>query len=450
MGNLTRRGFLKGSTLCLTALGGMQLALRSGRARAAWAGERFLVFVFLRGGMDGLNLVPPIAGPDRAPYEAKRPTIHIRTSGATAALPLSGNFGLHFAATGLHELYQQRRLAIVHGVGFPLEHISRSHFDAQDYVDLGTPGELRTSSGWLARHLESVGQVPDDARIPALAAGAAPPDSLLGRRDTMTLDDPSSFHPNANSGTQIDGQPLYKLSTMMTLNQMYAGSGALELAGSGAATTVELIDSLSLATYTPSPGANYPSSGVAAGLANQAKLIANIAKRGLGLQVATLDYGGWDTHENQGAGDQANLNNNQYAARVDGLSQVLSALYADLAGSQMAGRMVVVVQSEFGRRVRENDNRGTDHGSGNPMLVLGGRVQGGRLFGTFGGLGDGQLFQNEDVATTTDSRRVLSEIVQDHLGNDDLAGVFPGYDYPGPLGLMPGDPIFANGFDGAG
>ncbi len=134
---------------------------------------------------------------------------------------------------------------------------------------------------------------------------------------------------------------------------------------------------------------------------------------------------------------------------MDGLSQVLSALYADLAGSQMAGRMVVVVQSEFGRRVRENDNRGTDHGSGNPMLVLGGRVQGGRLFGSFGGLGDGQLFQNEDVATTTDSRRVLSEIVQDHLGNDDLASVFPDYAYPGPLGLMPGDPIFANGFDGA-
>lgn len=447
MGNLTRRSFLKGSTLCLTALGGMQLGLRSRFARADWNGNRFLVFVFLRGGMDGLNLVPPIAGPNRAPYEAKRPTIHVRTTGPTAALPLSGDFGLHFAAGGLHQLYQQRRLAIVHGVGFPLEHISRSHFDAQDYVDLGTPGNARTSSGWLARHLESAGQVPDGAQIPALASGAAPPDSLLGRRDTMTLDDPASFHPNANSGTQIDGQPLYKLSTMVTLNQMYAGSGALELAGSGAVTTVELIDSLNLASYTPSPGANYPTTGVAAGLANQAKLIANIAKRELGLQVATLDYGGWDTHENQGAGDQANLNNNQYAARVDGLSQVLSALYADLAGGQMAGRMVVVVQSEFGRRVRENDNRGTDHGSGNPMLVLGGRVQGGRLFGTFGGLQDGQLFQNEDVATTTDSRRALSEIVVDHLGNGDLASVFPGYDYPGPLGLMPGDPIFANGFD---
>lgn len=445
MGNLTRRGFLKGSTLCLTALGGMTLGLRS--VRAEWSGNRFLVFVFLRGGMDGLNLVPPIGGADRAPYEAKRPTIHIRTNGPTAALPLSGDFGLHFAATGLHQLYQQRRLAIVHGVGFPLEFISRSHFDAQDYVDLGTPGHARGSSGWLARHLESIGQVPDGAQIPALASGAAPPDSLLGRRDTMTLDDPASFHPNANSGTQVDGQPLYKLSTMITLNQMYAGAGALELAGSGAATTVELIDSLNLANYTPSPGANYPTTGVAAGLASQAKLIANVAKRDLGLQVATLDYGGWDTHENQGAGEQANLNNNQYAARVDGLSQVLSALYADLAGSHMAERMVVVVQSEFGRRVRENDNRGTDHGSGNPMLVLGGRVQGGRLFGMFGGLGDGQLFQNEDVATTTDSRRALSEIVVDHLGNPDLASVFPGYAYPGPLGLMPGDPIFANGFD---
>jgi uncharacterized protein (DUF1501 family) len=447
MGNITRRAFIKGSTLCLTAFGGLRLGLNMRNAKAAWQGERFIVSVFLRGGMDGLNLVAPISGPDRDPYVAKRPTIYLRTDGDTAALPLSGNFGLHFAATGLHDLYLQQKLAIVHGIGFPVDLISRSHFDAQDYCDLGTPGDTRTGSGWLARHLEAVGQVPDGAQIPALAAGSAPPLSLLGRRDAMTLDDPSSFHPNANSGTQVDGQPLYKMSTMITINQLYQGSGAVELAGTGAANTVELVDSLDIADYTPSPGANYPTTGVGTTLANQAKLIANIAKRDVGLQVATLDYGGWDTHENQGAGDQPNLNGNQYAARVDGLSQVLAALYNDLAGSGIADRMVLVVQSEFGRRVRENDNRGTDHGSGNPMLVLGGRVVGGNLYGTFGGLQDGQLFQNEDVATTTDTRRVLSEVVTKHLGNDDLASVFPDYSYPGPLGVLPGDPIFANGFD---
>ena len=447
MGNVTRRAFIKGSTLCLTTLGGLRLGLDMKKARADWGGERFIVYLFLRGGMDGLNLVAPISGPNRDPYVLKRPTIYLRTDGETAALPLSGDFGLHFSASGLHGLYQQGKLAIVHGVGFPVDQISRSHFDAQDYCDLGTPGDTRTGSGWLARHLESVGQVPDWAQIPALASGSAPPDSLLGRRDVMTLDDPSSFHPNSNSGTTVDGQPLYKMSTMITLNQLYTGSGALELAGTGAATTVELVDSLNLSDYTPSPGANYPTTGVGTTLANQAKLIANIAKRGVGLQVATLDYGGWDTHENQGAGDQPNINANQYAARVDGLSQVLTALYNDLAGSNMAERMVVVVQSEFGRRVRENDNRGTDHGSGNPALVLGGRVVGGHLYGTFGGLQDGQLFQNEDVATTTDTRRVLSEVVTRHLGNQDLASVFPGYTYPGPLGVLPGDPIFANGFD---
>lgn len=447
MGNLTRRSFLKGSALGVTALGGLRLGFNTGIARADWEGNRFIVFVFLRGGMDGLNFVAPIAGPDRAIYEAKRPTIHLRTTGETAALPLAGNFGLHFAAAGLHQLYQAGRCAFVHGIGFPQGAISRSHFDAQDYVDLGTPGELHTPSGWLTRHLESAGQVPDNAQIPALCAGSAPPDSMLGRRDTMTLDDPGSFHPNANSGTQVGGQPLYKLSTMITLNQMYGGAGVLEQAGTGAATTVELVDTLALSDYTPSPGANYPTTGVGATLANQCKLIANVAKRGLGLQVAAIDYGGWDTHENQGAGDQPSLNQNTYAARVDGLSQSLAALYADLAGSGMADRMVVVVQSEFGRRVRENANRGTDHGSGNTMFLLGGRVQGGRLFGTFGGLGDGQLFQNEDVATTTDTRRVLSEVVTRHLGNADLAHVFPDYTYPGPLGVMPGDPIFANGFD---
>jgi len=447
MGNITRRAFIKGSTVCVSTFAGLQLGLGIKNAKGAWNGNRFVVYLFLRGGMDGLNLVAPISGPDRDPYVTKRPTIYLRTDGDTAALPLSGNFGLHFAATGLHGLYQQGKLAIVHGIGFPIDQISRSHFDAQDYCDLGTPGDTRTPTGWLTRHLEAAGQVPDSAQIPALAAGSAPPDSLLGRRDTMTLDDTSSFHPNANSGTQVDGQPIYKLSTMMTLNQLYAGTGNLELAGTGASTTVELVDSLNLSNYTPSPGAVYPTTGVATTLANQAKIIANIAKRDVGLQVATLDFGGWDTHENQGAGDQANINNNQYAARVDGLSQVLTALYNDLAGSGIAERMVVVVQSEFGRRVRENDNRGTDHGSGNPMLVLGGRVVGGNLYGTFGGLQDGQLFQNEDVATTTDTRRVLSEVVTRHLGNDDLASVFPGYSYPGPLGVLPGDSIFANGFD---
>jgi uncharacterized protein (DUF1501 family) len=446
MGNVTRRAFIKGSAVCLGTIGSLRLGFRARNARAAWLGDRFVVYLFLRGGMDGLSLVAPISGPDRDPYVEKRPNIYLRTTGDTAALPLSGDFGLNFAATGLHDLYQQGKLAIVHGIGFPLDKISRSHFDAQDYCDLGTPGETRGATGWLARHLASAGQVPDEAAIPALASGSAPPLSLLGRRDAMTLDDPSSFHPNANSGTQVDGQPLYKRSTMITLGEMYAGSGALELAGTGASETVELVDSLDLANYTPSPGANYPTSGIGATLAAQAKLIANVAKHEVGLQVATLDYGGWDTHENQGVGDQG-INNNAFAARVDGLSQVLTAFYNDLAGSGIAVRVVVCVQSEFGRRVRENANRGTDHGSGNPMLVLGGRVVGGRLYGTFGGLQEGELFQNEDVATTTDTRRVLSEVVSRHLGNDDLAGVFPDYAYPGPLGIMPGDPIFANGFD---
>ena len=446
MGNVTRRAFLKGSTICLTALGGLRLGLDPRRAKAGWIGNNFIVYLFLRGGCDGLSLVAPLSGPDRDPYVQKRPTLYMRTTGDTAGLPLSGDYGLNYAATGLHDLYQQGKLAIVHGIGFPIDQISRSHFDAQDYCDLGTPGSTRTSTGWLARHLESTGQVPPGAQIPALASGSAPPLSYLGRRDVMTLDDPSSFHPNANSGTTVDGEPLYKLSTMITINQMYEGSGALELAGAGAANTVALVDSLDLANYTPSPGALYPTTGSGVTLGNQAKLIANVAKHDVGLQVATLDYGGRDTHETQGAGDQG-INNNQYAARVDGLSQVLTALYNDLAGSGIADRMVVCVQSEFGRRVRENDNHGTDHGSGNPMLVLGGSVRGGQLYGTFGGLQDGELFQNEDVATTTDTRRVLSEVVTSHLGNSDLASVFPGYSYPGPLGILPGDQIFASGFE---
>lgn len=448
MVNITRRAFLRGSTICLTALGGMRLGLRMDAARAAPSGQQFVVYLYLRGGIDGLNLICPIAGPDRTAYEVQRPNIHLRTTGATAALPLGGsNFGLHFAAAGLHQLFGQNRLAIIHGTGFPVAQITRSHFDAQDYMESGTPGSSTIGTGWLARHLASAGQIPGNAMIPSMSAGASSPTSLLGRRDNMVLDDANSFHPNANN-TTVEGQPVFKLSTTMTMRQMYAGNGVLDLTGTAATDTVELVDALGIATYTPSAGAVYPTTGVAATLANQAKLIANIAKRGLGLQVATLDFGGWDTHENQGDGTQGDLNQNQYANRVAGLSQVLTALYTDLDVAGIADRLVVVVQSEFGRRVRENANRGTDHGSGNPMLVLGGRVGGG-LYGTFGGLNAGQLFQNEDVATTTDYRRVLGEVVTSHLGNNDLASVFPGYAYPGAMGFLPGDALFRSGFDSA-
>ncbi len=448
MANLTRRSFLKGSSICLTALGGLQLGLRMNPAQAAVSGDRFVVYLFLRGAMDGLNFVCPIAGPDRTAYELARPNIHIRTTGATAALPLgTSNFGLNFAASGLHQLYGQNKLAVVHGCGFPQGQITRSHFDAQDYLESGTPGSSAIGTGWLARHLASAGQVPDGAVIPSLSAGSSSPTSMRGRRDNMVLDDATSFHPNANNFT-LDGQPAYKLSTTKTLRELYAGMGNLDVVGTGAVDTVELVDTLNIASYTPSAGAVYPTSGPATTLANQAKLIANIAKRNIGLQVATLDYGGWDTHENQGDGTQADLNLNQYANRVAGLSQTLQALYTDLAVSGLGDRMVVVVQSEFGRRLRENANRGTDHGSANPILLLGDRVRGG-LYGTFAGLNPGQLYQNEDLATTTDYRRVLSEVVTSHLGNTDLASVFPGYAYGSGLGVLPTDAVFASGFDSA-
>lgn len=447
MANLTRRSFIKGSTVCLTALGGLRLGLHASPARAAWNNGKFLVYVYLRGGIDGLNFVCPINGPDRAAYEAHRPNIHLRTTGDTAARALgSSHYGLHFAAAGMHELYADGRLAIVQGTGFPLDQVTRSHFDAQDYMEHGTPGSNDIGNGWIARHLMATGQVPDNAMIPALAAGANPPASLRGRRDTMCLDDANSFHPNANNGT-TDGVPRYKFSTTMTLRELYQGSGALDLTGTGAVEAIELVDTLNIASYTPAPGVEYPETGVAGTLGRQARLIANIAKRDIGLQVATLDYGGWDTHENQGDGTQGALNQNQYANRIDGLSRVLTALYRDVEAAGMAERMVVVVHSEFGRRVRENANRGTDHGSGNPMFVLGGSVNGGQLYGSFGGLNPGQLYQNEDVATTTDFRRVLAEVVSSHLGNPALGSVFPGYAYPSPLGLLPSDSIFANGFD---
>lgn len=437
MTEITRRQFLKSGAVALSLAGGLKLGLAPRIAQAAWMQGHFVLYVFLRGGIDGLNLVVPIDGNDRAQYEQKRPNIKILTSGTYAALPLGPRpFGLHWAATGLRDLFNEGDLAIVQATGLPLEEHSRSHFDAQAYMEHGTPGSTSIGTGWLARHLAVAGQVPGNATIPALTAGSTPPVSLSGEHGLMTLDDTSSFHPNADSN--------YGPSFLTSLREIYDGSDDLDLAVHGAIDTVDLIQSLDLGSYTPAGGATYPSTGVGTSLGNQCKLVANIASRDLGLQVATIDFGGWDTHQNQGNSEQA-LAQNGYGQRIDALSQALTALYTDLRARNLHRRLLVVVQSEFGRRLKENDNRGTDHGTGNPMFVLGGRVNGG-LYGTFPGLAPEQLYDGNDLRTTTDFRRVLSEVVQSHLGNSDLAAVFPGYSYTGPLGLLPGDPIFANGF----
>ncbi|WP_456414876.1 DUF1501 domain-containing protein [Thiolapillus sp.] len=420
---LSRRKFIGGSASVLATASGLQM----GFAQAALppgARGKTLVYLFLRGGIDGLNLVIPRTGTHRAEYEMKRPNIQVPVSGPGAMLNLNGQFGLHGSATGLKALYDSGKLAIVHAVGMPEGTGSRSHFDSQEMYELGTPGDLSTATGWLARHMISTPGLVTDAAIPSLSTGSSSPTSLLGDNTAMTLDDARYFHPNAGR---------YGNEHLDALAQIYAGTSSLDYAVQNSIDTINMLEQIDLELP-----AFYPDTS----LADDLGLVAGMLKMNVGLQVATVDFGGWDTHNGQG-----NDGGGYFAGRVEILSQAIEAFMNDLASHGLENDVVLVVQSEFGRRVRENGNQGTDHGTAHPMLVIGGRVQGGVVYGTFPGIADDDLYLNTDVRATTDFREVLGDIVVNFMKNPNLDFVFPGYTGPISLGLTGGAELFGDGFE---
>jgi uncharacterized protein (DUF1501 family) len=381
----------------------------SGAAAAA----DILVLVFLRGGVDGLNLIVPYGD---ANYAINRPDIRIRAPGQTrGALDLNGFFGLHPAATHLRELYTGGALAIVHAVG--LTDSTRSHFDAMSMLERGTPGNTTTATGWLTRHLAAVTGIAG-TDIPVIAAQSASPDSLLGYTNTAAISSLSGLE-YSGAWDQIDFQRL-------ALRTMYAGTSWLYQAGIQALDVSDRIALADLSSYTPEFGAVYPGGSFGDSL----KLIAQMIKKGLGVRLATVDLGGWDTHQDQGNDGQGN-----FAGLVTTLSQGLHACYTDL--TNYANRMTWVVMSEFGRRLAQNESDGTDHGHGGVMLVLGGNVNKG-IYGQWPGLATDALDEKRDLAITTDYRRVLSEIVMRRLMNPNLSVVFPGFTGYQPLNVVKG------------
>ncbi len=425
MQGITRRGFVVGCSAGLAALGASPLSL-AGVAGEGPGEHEVLVVIFLRGGADGLNIVAPLDGDDRGHYEAARPELALPASGEDALLPLDRGLGLHPAAAPLHELYQEGRLAVVHAAGMHAD--TRSHFDAQELMELGTPSSRATTTGWITRHLESAPGMPADILMPALAVGDAQPTSLRGSRETIAMDDPGSFDIDSGGWRWRDVQ-------RMALRRIYTGgTGRIHAAGLQALNAVDLIQAYADEDIEPANGAEYPGTS----FGRQMKLVAQIVKLGIGLRVATVDLGGWDTHENQGSGAGGYL-----AGRVEDLAAAMAALFIDLDGGGGAGlnqRLTVVVQSEFGRRVRENGNRGTDHGHGQLMLVLGGGVIGG-VHGGWPGLAPEALYDGADLAVATDYRRVLSEILIRRAGNPNLSTVFPGYTGYVPLGIVEGEDL---------
>ncbi|MEE8583789.1 MAG: DUF1501 domain-containing protein [Acidobacteriota bacterium] len=421
---MDRRCFLVGCSSAIAAMAGSRLNY----AAFGTPGEEreVLIYVFLRGGMDGLSLVPPIDGPDRGFYEAARPELKIAASGENAAFNLNGEFGLHASAAPLLPLFQDGRLAIIQAAG--MDAGTRSHFEAQEFIELGTPGKRTIANGWLSRVLLTDPSLADEVMIPSVSMGALQPTSLRGNRETLALDESGRFSLDIGPYHWRDAQRL-------ALRTLYRGrESAVHAAGDQALNAVDIVEAFVTEDYQPANGAEYPN----AAFGGQLKGLAQLIKLDLGLRVATIDLGGWDTHENQG-----NRPGQYFGRLIEELSQGLAALYTDLDGGGAQNfnrRLTVVVQSEFGRRLRENADEGTDHGTGNLMLVLGGEVNGG-FYGQWPGLDFDQLFDNADLAVTTDFRRVLSEILIRRMGNPRLSEVFPGYQGYTPLGIVQGEDL---------
>jgi uncharacterized protein (DUF1501 family) len=428
MFKLSRRGFMVGCSAAVAAMAGGRISHLAFGSAAGEPNQEILIAVFLRGGMDGLSAVFPIAGDDRGHYEQSRTNIAVPVTGENVALRLTDFFGLHPAGAPLFDLYQAKKLAIVHATGLTSD--TRSHFDAMQYMELGTPDSKSATSGWLTRHLESADNLPPEIIMPAMAAGNLSPTSLAGSSEAIGMASPGSFKLNTHW--------YYGNWMRRTLREMYDGTTWLHAAGQRTLNALDVVELGNPGTYTPENGAVYPNGSFGDNL----KAVAQIIKMQLGLRVATVDLGGWDTHEYQGDNGQG-----YFAQRFGELAAGLTAFFTDLsnsAGTDHTKRITVVVMSEFGRTFKQNASRGTDHGHGNIMLVLGGNVNGGSVYGQWPGLRTEQLYDKRDLQITTDYRRVLSEILIRRMGNPNLGHIFPGYSGYQPLSLVAGADLTPN------
>jgi uncharacterized protein (DUF1501 family) len=398
---ITRRVFLKSGALAAVGTTALPAFLtRAVYGAQTTGGRKRLVIIFQRGAADGLNIVVPHG---EAAYYQMRPSLAVPRSGENGVIDLDGFFGLHPSLAAFKPLWEQKHLAIVHAAGSP--DTTRSHFDAQDYMESGTPGYKGTEDGWLNRSLAK--EEPDATPFRAISLGASLPRILLGTQPAVAINNIADF---GVGGRSAAAQPLAN-----TFEAMYAQSVDTVLHGTGSETfdAVKMLRSADPSRYQPTPGANYPRGRFGDALRQTAQLL----KANLGVEVAFTDIGGWDHHVNE----QPQLTN-----ILRDFAQSIAAFWTDLGA--LGEDTVVITMSEFGRTARENGNRGTDHGHANVMFVLGGPVRGGRVYGQWPGLEMGQLYDGRDLALTTDFRRVVGEAVARHVGNPALDTVFPNFD----------------------
>lgn len=402
--SISRRVFLRNGALAIVGTSAIpSFLIRSALSQAtSVAGtKRRLVVIFQRGAADGLNIVVPHAEPS---YYTMRPTIAIPRN---QVLDLDGFFGLHPAMSPLLPLWKQGHLAMVHAAGSP--DTTRSHFDAQDYMESGTPGIKSTSDGWLNRALQAEDEhrrIHDTSPFRAIAVSNNVPRTLAGRVPSVALKNIGDFRQLDAIDRRADDP----------FQQMYdtTSNSVIRGAGNEAFNAMHMLRASSPGKYVPAPGANYPGSPFGQSL----RQIAQLMKSNYGVEAAFADVDGWDHHQNEGSV------HGQLANRLQDFSSTLAAFWTDLGDE--AENTVVVTMSEFGRTARQNGTGGTDHGHANVMFVMGGPVRGGKVYGRWPGLANEQLYENRDLAITTDFRQVLGEAADKTIGAQDFARVFPG------------------------
>ena len=425
---MDRRVFMKNGALAMVTMGLSPSFLRrtaygaelmKGAASNSALRGKTLICLFQRGAADALNVVVPHG---EAAYYRLRPAIAIpqpaRVAGAAGAIDLDGFFGLHPSLAPLKPLWDQGILAPVHAVGSPSA--TRSHFDAQDYMETGTPDNKGTRDGWLNRYLAVKGTCEagctDHAASPfrAVAMTQQTPRMLEGPSPTIAMNSLDEFSVRATGPAADRLEALYRTGS----------ADVVHAAGGEMFEAVKILKSANPQKYAPQNNAVYPNSQ----FGQRLRQIAQLIKSDVGLEVAFADVGGWDTHVNQGG------STGQLAARLDDFSRSIAALVSDL-GDRMGG-VTIMTMSEFGRTVRQNGNGGTDHGHASALFVIGGDVKGKKVYGKWPGLEPEQLYEGRDLALTTDFRSVFSEVAAKHLGASRMDTIFPGFSAGAGLGIL--------------
>ena len=418
---MDRRYFLKASGISLASFGLMSVApeflhqfANAATLTNAGGKKKTLITIFQRGAVDGLNMVVPYG--DSEYYNIRR-NIAIPKSGQNeGAINLDGFFGLHPTMSSFQKLWDNKKLAIVHCAGSPDN--TRSHFDAQDYMEAGTPGNKGTKDGWLNRVMQGMNSK-DASPFRSVSMTNQLPRSLYGRAPSIAMTNLNDFAIQAGSYTKSVQGGFEGIYQEVTKND------TLKETGKETFEAVNFLKKANPAQYKPENGAQYPMSP----LGNSLRQFAQLIKAGVGLEVGFAETGGWDTHVNQGSsrGQLANL--------LRDFSNAIAAFTTDLG--QRMDDVVILTMSEFGRTARENGNRGTDHGHANAIFVIGNDVKGGKVYGNWAGLKPSQLNEGRDLAVTTDYRAVLADILRNRTGAtvQQLSTVLPGYSGATLLGL---------------